>query len=421
MPPKTKLAGEGIFNCRRNLDFKTTSKFRYQYVIIENLSSDYFSCLQHIDRAIYLHEKDQATVLLREKYKITGAPKPVGTSGFASYYSSADNSDYQTNQLINIAIEVDLDMLLSNEASYVPNYNLLSADLVTTLSRLENVLSPSISGDIKEKVFETVPIPQNASLSRYSVSIDDSRSVVLLNQKIILKVDNVMFFYDPNGQKEFDGFNYFLSGQTTFSFYRDQNGKLKQSAFLKLDENRTPNFLPNNSIVSPTDKLNHIQSSSVDIQLSSITKKKFYGLYQNFLKRNNDKSSKGVRVDNIDDNLYRGGSILLFSDDPNDIISFPRGNTANTVQSTFCNGKLIYNSLTQNPGCRTVITPMIPLFLSETPQFAILGSTTGQWLQMQAVPKKNLRLFRIYNGVLKKVKGWNDNTFLLPGDKISTK
>jgi hypothetical protein len=236
-----------------------------------------------------------------------------------------------------------------------------------------------------------------------------------------LKIDHLLFYSDPNGANEFDGFNYYLSGQTILSFYRGQNGMIKQSAFLKLDENTTPNFLPNNSNVSNTNKLSHIQASSIDVQLSSITNKKFYGLYQNFLKRNNNKSSKGTCNDNKDDEVYGGGSIMLFSDAPDDIMNYPNGNSANVVLSNFCNGKLVYSATTTKPGCRSVITPTLTVNLNEIPQFVTLGTRICDWLQMQTLPSKSMHLLRLYNGTLKEVKDFNYNTFLLSGDKISTK
>lgn len=421
LPPSAKLASEGVGGIGKTLIFSTGSNFRYQYVVIQGLSKNYTECLQVIDQAKYFNSKNQQVILLRENYKINGSAKPVGAGNFANYYSSTNDPNYKSGDKINIAIELDLDKLLNSEANYIKNYQQLATELLTTLVKLENDLATSISQNIIEKIWEQVPVPQGASLSRSLITISDQKSIVLLNPRISLKVDNLLFFNDPNGASEFSGFNYYLSGQIILSFFRNSNGKIKQSSFLKIDENATPNFLPNNSIVSNIDKVNHLQASSIDVQLSSITNKKFYGLYQNFLKRNNDKSFEGTSNDKKDDELYRGGSIMLFSDDPENIIDYPNGVASNTVQSSFCNGKLIYTALTGTPGCRSIITPVISINLNTNSQFITLGTTIGDWLQISATPSKSIQLFRLYNGKLKEMKGFNYDTFLLPGDKISTK
>ena len=397
-----------------NLEFgndgKPKGNGRYQSIYIQGLSSNYEHSLAAIARApVYRHNDRNAGNCERTDSSCFDAPFAKVRGDFHSLWVNIDLDTL----LVNIPDSPDADELVTARYTALANW------LATSIYGMERHYgwAQGITQNILEEVFSLIPVPQDAALARYAGVVSDKRSVVLLSPAVFLRVDKIQLFSDPGAQQGdyFHAFNYYLNGQYDIHFFRDRAGKIKQSPFLRIENGQT---MPHNSLVSNRDTFSNLQASSLDIQLSTLTQKTFIGLYQDFLKRNNDKSDKGLSTANdiADEGIYDGGSVLLFSNNLNDVLGYPNNRV---TRASFGNPEYINGA--NRPGCRSVITPMIVVTVDRQPQAVILGTTLGQVIQRFALPRKGLKHYRVFDGEMTSFRDVDETTILLPGDKIVSK
>ncbi len=272
---------------------KSGSNLKYQDVFIGGINENYLSTLQAIDRAEYVHHGESrknnyligymagysdyvriAEFVTKNGVRITVARKgrvaTRGLEGSSSTDLTLTKELEKSNELKRIGLTelnaslLDTVRIFSHAGSVVEsssvastrgseyaikveiNYDLLlqgkltkshftnmATDVIVTLSAFENKYYKwpgSISLNIAEKVFELLPVPTDAVLSRFGFR-QDSVSIIPLNPKIQLRVEHSIKYEDrDNGS-----FRYEPSGQSTISFSRIQYNDNEKSVLYKFD------------------------------------------------------------------------------------------------------------------------------------------------------------------------------------------
>ncbi len=192
--------------------------------------------------------------------------------------------------------------------------------------------------------------------------------------------------------------------QVLLNFSRDDNGLIQQSPFLHWTArgDLPADYLDSNKRVT-------LQASTEDIQTSSALAKSVYvSFFQNSIKTNN-KADDEFKLEHD----QTGNSELLFFDHISDDLlrrlneHSPVLGSANIQESVF--------------GPRDPIDLYIPVFINSFPSLPIrLNATIGIVKQEHIVPPiKKLQFSRAYKGEYRKVKFYNDNTILLPADRLT--
>src|SRR5690606_15105547 len=250
-----------------------------------------------------------------------------------------------------------------------------------------------LSQDIVEKVIELIPIPQEASLTRYVAQIDEDKSSVLLNAKIKLKVDAVEKIDTKNGWQ----FN--LVGSTFVLINRNKDGKIIQTPFIEF----TGKF-PNNDM---NNKNEILQASTADIQFSNkLEDCPYVFLFQNNFKPNNSYPSMGsTDCKNTDNDAIACNTILSH-------FKSHQLSTENNISNN--------SSYQSSFGTTNLITPIITIVTNHQPYDIPLNTNLGQ-LRTQKPMYLHMKMYRLHNGGYKRIKHPSNNLILLPNDKIISK
>lgn len=407
LPPKAKIAKEGFIFHKKKLVFDSNSRFRYQYIIIQGVKSNYSISTDAVNRAIYKRSKKKISSKELAKYNISQqTPINVQNNWEPSYYISSDSN--------NIIFEVDYDVLLRNGdfASYAIN-------TYKSISSFEQSYSwaKSITQNLVEKIFELLPSPSYATLYRYMfiTNSEEEYSFLLLNPKIWLAVDNVeksrskLPYLDdslkpiPNNN---NFWNFNLNSQTDIHFYRDKNGNLMQSPFLPFPSSIN---LPYNNLDKNLSII--LQSSTADIQMSrSLNKYSFIGVFQKLPFKQNNQTTDAIGHLDLDNDFTLQNSQLLFFNDINKVYlnlnkDVPATNDGSVTSSTF--------------GLRNFISPMISILANDT-RVAIQFNSTFNLLKSETIipDVKKIKLYRIYKKSYRRVGEVSDDLPILPSDKF---
>lgn len=313
-------------------------------------------------------------------------------------------------------LQFDYSILTKGTADQVVNnFNQLSNDLLKEAANLEgntaNNWPVSICQNILESIWEVILIPERASLRRFAYHVDEKASFVLLSSQIGMKVDFQNLYSAKASSSKPEKWNYNLEYQSIISFYRTEDGLLKQTPFLNIEKDKSNN-LPSNSPKDETDATENLQASSADLQLSDNTNKQnFIGLYQNYMKRNVYSSSEGTNNGTInkDDDLFIGNSIILLNKKLDNLLAIDGSN----IKATFGSGQLLYHNYSRN-----LITPIIYIHLNGSLIPVTLGTTLGM-LNQYYKTGKSFSFHRQFKEKYYLMKGWNSSTLLLPGDRIN--
>lgn len=256
----------------------------------------------------------------------------------------------------------------------------------------------SISQDVVEKVYEIIPTPNKASLSRYISQINNEKSFILLNPKISLKVDAVEIITDEST----GDWQYRLLNSNLITTTKDNSGNIIQNPFLHFEKSEA-NALPDNKFNGK--KI--LQASYGDIQLSStLNKCPFIFLQQKSFKKNNINSSDATCA-GYERNMFECNSILLHFDNLGSF--YDAGN--NLIDES----KAEYLS---SFGFRNLITPQINIILNSHFLGIPLNTTFNQLKHQQNLPY-SFTILRLWKGKYVKVKLINTSEIiLLPADII---
>jgi hypothetical protein len=437
-PPYSKLK----LNCK-NTAIK--SKFNFQYIYIDSIKMEnntYYSVLnelvsgKHIqyftssypienicfDTEYYgCHNKNSEKLVLNTTdFKIK---KRKPNSRTRSKYYTKPSSDLKNDDNSNCGIttglgtnykikysfdqkalllQIDYGRIINNQTTEeITNAFLeLSKNLLIEFSKHEKKQSDSydwpssLSQNLVEKIFELIPIPQEASLARYISQIDEGKSFVLLNPKIKLKIDAV--------EKVKDGNNWYfnLLGTTLITINRNNEGQIIQNPFHKFQVNGMPNNIVKDKTV--------LQASTEDIQLSESLKEcPFVFIWQNNLKQNNKASQPGS-CDDAETDLINCNSQLWHFD------------KLNSFYTTDGTNDLDYGSVKyiSSYGSRNLITPAIDIIVNGNLIQCPLGSSLNQLRNLMVIPL-SIKFYRFWNNRYVKINNIDiDNLLLLPNDKI---
>ncbi|MEA5461675.1 hypothetical protein VB796_21585 [Arcicella sp. LKC2W] len=375
LPPKSNLVlnEKGVF--RKNL--------RYHSIEVENLNSNYYVSLSQLDKAIYCHTK---------KTKILDSKE-----GNISTVTSFCRIQWKNSGFI---LEIDYNDFLDKSPDSIKKlFEDLSKKLLVEFAKKEvqNTWATSICQNIIEKIFEVIPIPEEASLARYISEYDVSygHSFILLNSKIKLRVDAVDIDTAINGN-----WSYRLIGTSMISIYRDKWGRIIQNPFHNFQNKGMPDNLINN------DGKIVLQASTEDIQLSNTLKECDYiFLYQNNLKKNNKSSSPGGCNSSSETSTVNCNSQLWH---------FKK----NSISQFYLNDDLNFSSVNyiSSFGLRNVIYPLIEIVVNNKYVSIPIGINFNQ-LKPQLSITNSTNIFRYWNGKYKKINLRNES-ILLPSDKI---
>jgi hypothetical protein len=416
LPPRAKIAGQGIFGCRKLLTYrlKSRSRFKYQYCIFSHLrSSDpYYTLLDKIGKAEYFFSSDDATIFLEQKYTIYDGGTLTPGKAARVFYSNDSST---------VAIEIENDVVMSGDP--VKNFNQLAIELLTLLAHASPGDWPN-AGDIAQQMMTTlfglIAHPQVSDLAGWGYTGSVDKSFVLMDPQFVLDVDSEAL---KNLRPDMLGtWNYNFYKGTPIRFYRNENGVLKQKALVHFEKNA--NELPNNK-VGNTEVKNTLLASSADLQLSLSTKNlRYIAWYQDFSKRDNQTdnqtSSMGVAngLINRDDDVFIGNSMLLLSDDLGLLLNHPTD--PSIVRAAFGNGGLLTSqnaAALRGQFARRTITPLIHFWWNGENRWEPLGTTLDILNQESRLPD-GFRIERMYRGRYRKLRYATPTTFLLPEDKI---
>jgi len=258
--------------------------------------------------------------------------------------------------------------------------------------------APSISQDIVEKVFDMIPLSGEASLSRYVSRSDDQKSYVLLNPKIILRVDTV----ERDEKKE--SWNYRLLGTVDIKINRDKNGFLTQNSFFQDRNVRPTNLLPNGNLKNFV-----LQAGTGDIQFSqSLKTTPYIFLYQINLKHNSKSTNTGGCLQTDDDNRINCNSQLWHFD-----------NLTTLASNEGLDLDLDAAKYSSSFGFRNLINPMVEIWIREGRVQIPLRTSFLQLSNQSPIPF-SAKIYRLWRGEYHRVKGDDlGSLILLPGDRIT--
>jgi len=391
LPPRGKIACEGIFHQKKDLTYK--ERFRYQYVAIRGLHTpSYFKAVEAMGSADYFHSRIVPTELLRRNY----CDIVVGEytrENLGRVYVSPDSNC--------LVIEVDYTVMLQRDITF--NFWKLAVGLLTKLSEKENVYHwpKGIAVAIVRKIFEFLPAPAESVLVRYGCRIDNDLSFVLLDHDIQLRVDGVERPEDENGD-----WQYRFISTNIISLTRNDEGDVIQDPFHVFHQHKQ---LPGNKVSAAAGNKDILQASSEDIQLSNTLKTcPYIFLWQNNFKKNNiccsvlPDPSPGTEKD-----IIRGNAHLVHYAALND-------SSFDTIYNLDRSKADYFSSF----GYRNLIVPVICICINGDPLFVPLHTTFGQLSLQRSLPSAAV-IHRLWNGKYRTLKNyWTPPVILLPGDEI---
>jgi hypothetical protein len=414
LPPKAKIAKEGFIFHKKKLVFETTSRFRYQYIIIKGITKEYTSSIEAVAKASYKRLKSKISTKELAKYNINTGPLAINSSLGTAYYVSPKND--------NLILEIDYDLLLNNLSQFKIYY----LDLFTKLSELnENNTWAGANGSIVRNImqafFELTPIPQDQSLGRYMAILNDNIAFLLLDPKIWLQVDNAqkekpkLSYVDNHNniiKGDDDFWSYNLKGVTVIKFFYNNDGSLMQYPLLKFSTNTTfpANTLNIDAGAKAQPYEGTLQASTADIQLTqNLNKQKYMYLFQHNFKRNN---SNATPIKNFDaNNFSEDNSQLLF----NSLIDNSFINSIDVAYNPQSDNRTKYSVF----GMRNLINAVVPIRLNNETSTVNLNSTLSINKNQGLIPPiEKIKVYRIYKGSYKPIKSFKDDLLILPDDKI---
>jgi len=398
LPPTIK----SISTCKGNLK----SKY-YDFIItINNLNSNYNQCINNISKA----KLGDLKILTLEGEQNDNFDASETKTPYC----------YITSTSTRIVIKIHFHKIFHSltESNTVKACEQLTAELLSQISQIEtkHTWAPSISQNIVQKIFELIPIPQKASLSRYGYFNNPLYSIFLLNPNMVLKCD-----YTSNIQNPLDVNSELMNweGVNKLSFYRDDLGKIKQVPYLNLDRTKLPTNMIG-TVNHPSDndpqfKVTYYNiAGSADLELSAkITNSKYIALYQSILKSNNLAESLGS--EDLNDccvSEYDCNSQIVLGESLNAIFA----------PSYFCRGGIPSYENVAVYGERSSIVAFVTIYIDNSPILVPFGTTIKQ-LKSHVYLLENFKLLRIYNGSLSIIKTNHpikDDIILLANDHLTT-
>jgi hypothetical protein len=404
LSPGEKIGNERFIFPSKKIHFEKKSRFQFRTITISDMDKGTYP---------FLLKSVEAAKCRHGQFTWTGLNQDSG--GNAAIKIGSNNSQIQ--------IELDMDLLLdpfftTTQKAYTNSFELLSEDIYKRLDVIEWKYGwpHGIGQAIAEKIFENIPVLPELALKRYLWNANDQFAFVLLNPKIALQIDNVVkerpdlpYSAKNNPQPENDRFWAFdLVGTTVIQFYRGEDGNLLQTPFLSPAGPLQTNYLGNIKKAKTTPVL---QASTIDIQLSSDLKvSHFFSLYQGKLKPNNGQAENG----SPDGNIFNSSNSALFFNDHLNADFFkalPRQATATEDSLAFRISVF---------GQRSVITPMLQIYIQKASVLIKLGSSIGILKQQNIVPDLDeICVHRLFKGSYRKIKHAGDDLRLLPGDRLT--
>lgn len=409
LPPKAKIAREGLLNCKDTLSFGTISKYRYQQVVFKGLKKDtYYESCESINKAKYFY---------RSGYE-NHVPSEFLCSPAESTFKTSDGSTmlYLSGKGNCLVVEIDYDVLLrKSKEQVISNFQSMAIGLLTKLSELEesNKWPESICQNIVEKVFELIPIPKEATLSRYGLEQRSKYTIFPLNPKILLLVDTTSKVSNPIVE---GGELFHFEGRKFVSFYRESSsGSIKQAPTSSID----PNFLPGNGI--NFDPVAHIKdgpdsvninyyliSTGADLEFSKkLRTSKFLTLYQPVPKSGNLSESLYNDINACCQNEYDCTSQLIPSNDLKSIF----------IPEHTCGGMPLYTQIATF-GEKNVIFAYCIVYINNIPTPIKMGTTAFQLIDEGRITS-DFSWKRKFKGRLVKIKTKQSILPLLPTDSLN--
>jgi len=380
-----------VFPPRSNLKFddgRLRRGYQYHFVRINDLSSDYRRSVAGLAKAEYYYSRRANG---KESGNFTKCSAPATYCAF-SLIPAPDGSQV-------VVIRVDYEELLKNLGTIGDSLDTMSLVLLSDLYKMgKTSWAPSISQDIVEKVFDMIPLSGEASLSRYVSRSDDQKSYVLLNPKIILRVDTV----ERDEKKE--SWNYRLLGTVDIKINRDKNGFLTQNSFFQDRNVRPTNLLPNGNLKNFV-----LQAGTGDIQFSqSLKTTPYIFLYQINLKHNSKSTNTGGCLQTDDDNRINCNSQLWHFD-----------NLTTLASNEGLDLDLDAAKYSSSFGFRNLINPMVEIWIREGRVQIPLRTSFLQLSNQSPIPF-SAKIYRLWRGEYHRVKGDDlGSLILLPGDRIT--
>lgn len=392
---------------------------RFYYIEFFGLTKDYFGAVEELyeteswsgntdyfeEKKIPNHNRNKLNKKLKEEKNSLIESDSLKTLVSGKHFKCATLDNSKSVFFIQIEYET---LLEGDRQQIIDNFNVFAQDLLIEISKQEeaNEWAKSISQNLVEKVFELIPVSQEASLSRYLLAVNDTFSFVLLNPKIGMMVDHSersMAKYDTNGPI-FSSWQMNYLGQSLIRFYRDEEGVFKQTPFINTT-NKQPNNDPENIIANSV-----LLSSSADIQLTEGIKcKKYIGVFQYSKVRNNN--SEQVKAVYLEDNVDGNSQVLFF--DEFDTTFFKT--LKNTNPSDSVDGEIFSATF----GMRNIITPVIQIYINGERLTVPLNSTCNIIKQQGIIPcLEKIKVYRLSAKGYGLVKGPISNLKFLPNDKI---
>jgi len=408
---------------------------RYYYILFCGLSDKYVNSVSALNKTISWSGDDDYFIkeCSQLKRKAKEKDEKVEFSNLSSYTLTSELFKCApiNNQKSGYLIQIDCDSLIitENEKQTSENFKKLAKDLLIKISEKETEYRwpTSISQNIVEKVFEHIPVPQEASLARYGWEVTKEYSMLLLNPKISLDVEISSLSWSNFPKPPGEHWYYTLVTKTNINFYRDESGKIYQLPFVQFSNNTMPSnsFIgkdPNQQMDPTTILLNN----SGDLQLSENSKNKhFVVLFQDYMKQNSNYSNRGTDDSRKGDqkDRYSGNSILLLNDNLDLLLKGANEKTNvkaayNSQGYNYKNDSDDYEDKDYDKYSRTLITPVIIIYYNNFPVTIKLGSNTSI-LNQQYNFGNQFSIYRSFNGKYIKIKKSSDsNIVFLPGDKI---
>jgi hypothetical protein len=330
----------------------------------------------------------------------------------------------------------------------------LSKNLLLEFSKHEKNQSDSydwftsISQNLVEKIFERIPIPQEASLAKYGLRQETSFSLLPLNPKIHLRVDHSTL-YDSRSSDDITNTHLYLdylkalldsndtdsekkspivqvplernktenalqttswrfqfTGQTIISYskFQDNNGDV----FFKFDPFIGLSFPRSGATNNFPDPSRRLLSSSIDLEFTQdISKSNYLFLFQKFERgTNSNSSSPGAIGRCCRTNPLRCNSLIFYRDD------------FALMNSNFSDCDEISNYAIF--GERSPIVPLILIEINSNKLFIPFGYTLFDLISNGYI-KGTFKLNREFSKGVVNVKNPNFKTILHPGDVIKSK
>jgi hypothetical protein len=390
---KSSARVDFVFPPHSNLKFdngRLRRGYRYHFVRIGGLSSDYRRSVAGVAKAEYYHSRRENG---EESGSFTKCSAPADYCAY-SLFTAPDGSRI-------VVIRIDYNALLNDFTNVGDNLDRMSLVLLSDLYQKgetgETSWAPSISQDIVEKVFDMIPLASEESLARYVSRSDPQKSYVLLNPKIILRVDTV-----ERDEKE-GSWNYRLLGTVDIRINRDKNGFLTQNSFFQDINVRPGNLLPNGGKFV-------LQAGTGDIQFSQTLRTTPYIFLNQINLKHNSKSNDPGACDQSDDNdRILCNSQLWHFDDLTQVVVDKQELKLNPDAARY------FSSF----GFRNLINPMIEIWICGSRDQIPLRTNFLQLSNQSPIPS-SARIYRLWKKRYHRVRGDDlGSLILLPSDRIT--